>query len=62
MQENPNKSKEKSLDFLEFPWPIRGFSMGYDGKNKKNSLRLNSRRRLRPTGPRTPFSPSLSPL
>ena len=29
----PNKSKQKSLDFLEFLWPIRGFSMGY-GESK----------------------------
>jgi hypothetical protein len=29
---NPNKSKEKSLHFLVFPWPNRGFSKGYSGK------------------------------
>jgi hypothetical protein len=29
IQGKPNKTKEKSLDFLGFPWPNRGFSMGY---------------------------------
>jgi hypothetical protein len=38
MQDNPNKNKEKSLDFLGFVWPNRGFSMGYKEKNKKNPL------------------------
>jgi hypothetical protein len=32
-QENPNKNKEKGLDFLVFPWPNRGFSKGY-GESK----------------------------
>jgi hypothetical protein len=32
-QENPNKTKEKSLDFLVFPWPNRSFSKGY-GESK----------------------------
>jgi hypothetical protein len=35
MQENPNKSKEKSLFFLGFLWPIQGFSMGYARKKSK---------------------------
>src|ERR1700674_4919213 len=29
VQVNPRKNKEKSLDFLAFLWPIRGFSKGY---------------------------------
>jgi hypothetical protein len=38
MQGNPNKSKEKSLDFLGFFWPIRGFSIGYGESKQKNLL------------------------
>jgi hypothetical protein len=33
IQAKPNKTKQKSLDFLGFFWPIRGFSMGY-GESK----------------------------
>jgi hypothetical protein len=33
MQAKTNKTKEKSLVFLGFLWPIRGFSMGY-GESK----------------------------
>jgi hypothetical protein len=32
-QGKPNKTKEISLDFLVFPWPILGFSKGY-GESK----------------------------
>jgi hypothetical protein len=35
VQINPNKSKEKSLHFVGFLWPNRGFSKGYRRKNKK---------------------------
>jgi hypothetical protein len=38
VQANPNKTKQKSLDFLGFIRPNRGFSMGYGRKNKKNRL------------------------
>jgi hypothetical protein len=31
----PNKSRQKSLDFLGFIWPIWVFSTGHGGKNKK---------------------------
>jgi hypothetical protein len=37
-QANPNKTKQKSLDFLGFVRPNRDFSMGYERKNKKNRL------------------------
>jgi hypothetical protein len=37
-QANPNKTKQKSLDFLGFIRPNRDFSMGYGQKNKKNRL------------------------
>jgi hypothetical protein len=43
LQVKPRKNKEKGLDFLGFPWPNRGFSMGYREKNKKNLAALNSR-------------------
>jgi hypothetical protein len=33
MQEKARKTKEKSLDFLGFPWPNRDFSKGY-GESK----------------------------
>ena len=33
LQANPNKSKEKGLDFLGFIRPNRDFSMGYGEKN-----------------------------
>jgi hypothetical protein len=35
LQANPNKTKQKSLDFLGFLWPNRDFSEGYGEKNKK---------------------------
>jgi hypothetical protein len=38
VQANPNKTKQKSLDFLGFIRPNRDFSMGYERKNKKNPL------------------------
>jgi hypothetical protein len=38
VQAKPNKTKQKSLDFLGFIRPNRGFSMGYDEKNKKKRL------------------------
>jgi hypothetical protein len=38
VQANPNKTKQKSLDFLGFIRPNRDFSMGYEQKNKKNRL------------------------
>jgi hypothetical protein len=38
VQINPNKTKQKSLDFLGFIRPNRGFSKGYEQKNKKNRL------------------------
>jgi hypothetical protein len=48
-QANPNKTKQKSLDFLGFIRPNRDFSMGYDGKNKKIDSRLKLyARRLKP--------------
>jgi hypothetical protein len=37
-QANPNKTKQKSLDFLGFIRPNRDFSKGYEQKNKKNRL------------------------
>jgi hypothetical protein len=43
LQDNPNKIKQNRLDFLGFIWPIWGFSIGYEQKNKKICLRLNSR-------------------
>jgi hypothetical protein len=46
IQDNPSKTKEKGLDFLEFLWWNWDFSMGYEGKNKKILPGLNSRRRL----------------
>jgi hypothetical protein len=33
IQAKPNKTKQKSFDFLGFPWPNRDFSMGY-GESK----------------------------
>jgi hypothetical protein len=39
-QINPNKTKQKSLDFLGLIGPNRDFSMGYEQKNKKNRLAL----------------------
>jgi hypothetical protein len=33
IQAKPNKTKQKSLDFLGFLWPNRAFSMGY-GESK----------------------------
>jgi hypothetical protein len=39
-QTNPNKTKQKSLDFLGFIRPNRDFSMGYERKNKKIHSRL----------------------
>jgi hypothetical protein len=38
VQAKPNKTKQKSLDFLGFIRPNRDFSMGYEQKNKKNPL------------------------
>jgi len=35
MQGKPRKTKEKSLDFLGFPWPIRAFSTGYGESKQK---------------------------
>jgi hypothetical protein len=37
-QINPNKTKQKSLDFLGFVRPNRDFSKGCEQKNKKNQL------------------------
>jgi hypothetical protein len=42
LQANPNKTKEKGLDFLGFLWPNPDFSTGYSRKNKKNFPPLNS--------------------
>jgi hypothetical protein len=39
-QTNPNKTKQKSLDFLGFIRPNRGFSKGYEQENKKIGSRL----------------------
>ena len=36
IQGKPNKTKEKSLDFLVFLWSFRGFSMGYGESKTKN--------------------------
>jgi hypothetical protein len=41
VQANPNKTKQKSLDFLGFIRPNRDFSMGY-GKKIKKSTRVSS--------------------
>jgi hypothetical protein len=55
-QGKPNKTKENCLDFVGFLWPIRGFSMGYEGKNKKNflpvTLCLNGHIRICPNASR----------
>jgi hypothetical protein len=40
MLANPSKTKKKSLRFLVFPWPKRGFSKGYNGKIKKSQFYL----------------------
>jgi hypothetical protein len=46
IQGKPNKSKEKSLDFLGFLWPNWAFSMGYgESKKKISSPLLTSRRK-----------------
>jgi hypothetical protein len=37
-QANPNKTKQKSLDFLGFIRPNRDFSKGCEQKNKKNRI------------------------
>jgi hypothetical protein len=41
VQTNPNKTKQKSLDFLGFIRPNRDFSKGYERKSKKNSTRVS---------------------
>jgi hypothetical protein len=51
-QANARKTKQNRLYFLLFPWPNRGFSMGYRRKNKKILLALNSRPGLRLTDPK----------
>ena len=43
---NKNKNRRKSFDFLFFIFPNQDFSKGYERKNKKIQLRLNSRPRL----------------
>jgi len=45
-QVNPNKNKEKRLEFLGFLWRIREFSKGYAGKNKKNRPRAQLAHRV----------------
>jgi hypothetical protein len=42
IQTNPSKTKQKSLDLLGFIRLNRGFSMGYEQKNKKKSSRVSS--------------------
>ena len=56
IQANPNKTKQNRLDFLGFIWPIWGFSTGYEQKNKKICLRLNSPRGLCVSNSFSPFS------
>jgi hypothetical protein len=61
LQANPNKSKQKSLDFLGFIRPNRDFSMGYEQKNKKIDSRLRlCAKRLRsiPTSLLFPLAPT----
>jgi hypothetical protein len=49
-QTNPNKTKQFSLDFLGFIRPIRGFSMGYEQKNKKNRIASQVARQVAAVG------------
>ena len=53
VKENQGIPKEKRLEFLVFLWPIRGFSMGYGGKNKKVWTCGDSRLKLYGEPPRT---------
>jgi hypothetical protein len=49
VQTNPNKTKQKSLDFLGFVRPNRDFSKGYERKIKKIDSRLRlCAKRLKP--------------
>jgi hypothetical protein len=61
LQANPNKTKQKSLDFLGFIRPNRDFSMRYGRKNKKIGSRLRlCAKRLKRTF--HPFLPRLARL
>jgi hypothetical protein len=58
MQGNANKTKQKGLHFLLFPWPNRDFSKGCEQKNKKILRALHSPSRLR-RGALKRFPPTL---